>query len=141
MLFSKFTVFSLLIWISAVLSQVVVTVTNTITVITVTVQPQTTSTSTAFVTVTGGSPPPTSTRSTITVTLTTSIDSTPSSAGCSVKYLGQCDGDAFNGCNNCDSGLQCTYYTHWYSQCLRPGQKVKPPGGSTVVVRTSTIYA
>ncbi|PMD42779.1 hypothetical protein L207DRAFT_565003 [Hyaloscypha variabilis F] len=111
MLFSRYSLASLLALTNSVLSQVVVTVTDTVSVITVTVPPpKTTSTSTKYVTVTAH-PPPTSSKTTVTVTQTTILSSVPSSDNCVVAWGGQCDGDAYNGCNNCDDGLNCTFYT------------------------------
>jgi Fungal cellulose binding domain len=54
---------------------------------------------------------PKSTRSTVTVTATAVMTSVPNSDNCVVQYFGQCDGDAYNGCNNCADGLTCVFYT------------------------------
>ncbi|KAG9044377.1 Endo-1,4-beta-xylanase F3 [Tulasnella sp. UAMH 9824] len=46
-----------------------------------------------------------------------------------VAIYGQCGGIGYTGSTVCDSGLTCTYFNDWYSQCLQ---------GSTTTTATTT---
>ncbi|KAJ6114320.1 hypothetical protein N7486_000098 [Penicillium sp. IBT 16267x] len=58
---------------------------------------------------------------TATGTATTTVSSTTTSSGSSataVQAYGQCGGVNWTGGKTCVSGYTCTYYNHWYSQCV-----------------------